>query len=174
MISNSAFKRFGRVKALQVVSLARIKGKFLQSRAISITSRPQNWQDMKLRWAKQGNNVPIGWITGQHDDPERWTLTKEYSGSPEWGDKHDDMDFNCLYREDIGPMHLERFLCIFFGGIFWFHQFYQLYWNYEFLTGHFYIPYQTEFTDEELGIPPDDAPDPEYWGNHGKPFGTYR
>jgi hypothetical protein len=35
----------------------------------------------------------------------------------------------------------------------------------------------TEFSDEELGIPPDDAPDPEpdqYWGRHSKPFRTYR
>lgn len=36
------------------------------------------------------------------------------------------------------------------------------------------MPYLWEFTDEELGIPPDSAPDPEYWGNHGKPWGTYR
>ncbi len=33
-----------------------------------------------------------------------------------------------------------------------------------FLQGEWYIPALEEFTDEELGIPPDDAPDPEYWG----------
>ncbi len=37
------------------------------------------------------------------------------------------------------------------------------------IQGHWYMPYLSEFTDEELGIPPDDAPDPEYWGNHCEP-----
>lgn len=36
------------------------------------------------------------------------------------------------------------------------------------------MPYLDEFTDEELGIPPDDAPDPDYWGNHYEKYGTYR
>lgn len=36
------------------------------------------------------------------------------------------------------------------------------------------MPYLSEFTDEELGIPKDGDADPEYWGNHGKPYGTYR
>uniref|UniRef100_A0AC34G840 Uncharacterized protein n=1 Tax=Panagrolaimus sp. ES5 TaxID=591445 RepID=A0AC34G840_9BILA len=40
--------------------------------------------------------------------------------------------------------------------------------------GHWYMPYTSEFTDEELGIPSDSAEDPEYWGNHDKPYGTYR
>jgi len=40
-----------------------------------------------------------------------------------------------------------------------------------------YLPYPREFSDEELGIPPDDAPDPtpdQYWGNHGKDYKNYR
>lgn len=36
------------------------------------------------------------------------------------------------------------------------------------------MPYLCEFTDEELGIPPDDVEDPVYWGNHGEKWGTYR
>ena len=42
------------------------------------------------------------------------------------------------------------------------------------LQGHWYMPYLHEFSDAELGIPADSEKDPEYWGNHGKKYGTYR
>lgn len=127
---------------------------------------------MKLKWAKHGNNVPVSKDQGHIDDPERWTVIKWYDGSPEFGDKYIEDIYYRQKPDDLG--FLERFVYGLLGGFFWFYQFYNLYWSYEWLIGHGYVPYRYEFSDEELGIPPDHEPDPEYWGNHGKKFGTYR
>lgn len=79
------------------------------------------------------------------------------------------------YREAPDhDLYLDRLMTTVVGGMFWFWLTYRLYWDYQMLTGHFYMPYLAEFSDAELGIPPDSDPDPEYWGNHGKKYGTYR
>jgi len=130
---------------------------------------------MRLRWSKHGaNNIPIGRDFGHPDNPEMWTSQKEYYGSPEWGDKTTAEHYYREYPDISQPLVMERYGHLIVGCVFWFYQFYNLYWNYKDLIGHWYLPYQYEFSDEELGIPPDDAPDPEYWGNHGKAYGTYR
>lgn len=83
--------------------------------------------------------------------------------------------YSFYYRDPYTPRtYLDRVISLVLATTIWYWFLYHLYWDYQMITGHFYAPYLEEFTDEELGIPPDDAPDPEYWGNHGKPYGSYR
>lgn len=46
----------------------------IQRRTISLSHQPANWQDMKLRWAKDGNNVPVSYHMGHREDPERYII----------------------------------------------------------------------------------------------------
>lgn len=133
-----------------------------------------------LRWDKnpKGPLPSIGIVhPGHYDDPERMTMDMDYMGTKRYGDKIPEHTFQ--YRdvpESILPdvPFLDRMATIWLTANLWFLFTYNLYWNYAKFTGHWYTPYLYEFSDEELGIPPDDAPDPEYWGHHGKPNNTYR
>ncbi|KAI1720963.1 NADH dehydrogenase 1 beta subcomplex subunit 2 domain-containing protein [Ditylenchus destructor] len=120
----------------------------------------------RLKWvsgkeAEKGGLFSNSWQRMSHpDNPEFFTRDKEYY--------HEDHPTGWTYRErGTKPMKIERTLLKWLSGFTWFWIFYQFYWRPGMMFGEFYMPYLDEFTDEELGIPPDDAPDPEYWGNHG-------
>nr|CAD2198341.1 unnamed protein product [Meloidogyne enterolobii] len=134
---------------------------------------------VKFRWEKnpEGPEFPMRKLQiGHQDDPELWgTMDKYYKCSPRFGENPKDFpEFN--YRDEYiyKPPFLDRFASKIVASLMWAWLLYHLYWNHSMLIGHEYIPYPYEYTDEELGIPPDDAPDPEYWGNHDKPYRTYR
>lgn len=102
----------------------------------------------------------VGWKHGHQDDPMMNPMDGLMPGQevcPEW-----------VYRSGRDyPKHygwLERGYTHFLSAFLWFWFFYHVYWDYGHLVGEWYIPALEEFTDAELGIPPDDAPDPEYWG----------
>nr|CAD2136615.1 unnamed protein product [Meloidogyne enterolobii] len=113
---------------------------------------------------------------GHQDDPELWgTMDGDYKCSPRFGENPKDFpEFNYRDEYEHQPPFLDRFASKIVASLMWAWLLYHLYWNHSMLLGHEYIPYPYEYTDEELGIPPDDAPDPEYWGNHDKPYRTYR
>ncbi|VDM47324.1 unnamed protein product [Toxocara canis] len=119
-----------------------------------------------------GSNVPVGGRMGAPEDPELHTYDGVYRGTPSKGDKPIP-DF--IYREPrVGDTYVDRCVSYFISACLWFWFTYHMYYHSGHIFGHWYMPYLNEFTDEELGIPPDDAPDPVYWGNHGEKYGTYR
>uniref|UniRef100_A0A183BWA8 NADH dehydrogenase [ubiquinone] 1 beta subcomplex subunit 2, mitochondrial n=1 Tax=Globodera pallida TaxID=36090 RepID=A0A183BWA8_GLOPA len=131
-------------------------------------------------WAKHGIEMPLRQILpGHYDDPEFHTRDREYFGSPRFGDKIP--EGLAAYRRnatDEDELFLPRAMHKFLSIVFWYWFFYTLYWHHgEMYTGEWYYPYHYEWTDEELGIPPDDAPDPEegqFWGHPGALIGSYR
>ena len=136
---------------------------------------------IKLRWDKEGRGpeMPMrNFQAGHPEDPELWgTMDREYTGTPRFGDGY----YGFVYRENPlnleKPPFLDRMMGKLIATMLWHWFLYNLYWNYHMLFGHFYIPYRYEFSDEELGVPPDDAPDPEpeqYWGTHKRPYRSYR
>ncbi|KJH45468.1 brix domain protein [Dictyocaulus viviparus] len=125
-------------------------------------------------WGKDavGPHVPVGFKMGAPENPELHTHDAVYRGTPSKGDK---LRPDFIYRAPcVGTTYIERCVTKFISALLWFWLSYNLYYNPGHIFGHFYMPYLHEFTDEELGIPPDSAPDPEYWGNHDKKYGTYR
>ncbi|EPB70707.1 hypothetical protein ANCCEY_10208 [Ancylostoma ceylanicum] len=142
-----------------------------------------------------GPNVPVGGKMGAQENPELHTYDGVYRGSPEKGDK---LIPDFFYRTPtMGTTYIDRCVTYFISAVligwFTYHMYYHsghLFVSFKlgftsllnffsklgqpFLQGHWYMPYLHEFSDEELGIPPDSAPDPEYWGHHGQKYGTYR
>uniref|UniRef100_A0A0K0FNJ1 NADH dehydrogenase [ubiquinone] 1 beta subcomplex subunit 2, mitochondrial n=1 Tax=Strongyloides venezuelensis TaxID=75913 RepID=A0A0K0FNJ1_STRVS len=117
--------------------------------------------------AERVADVPVGTRMGAHEDPQRNTFDGHYSGTP----GKDKLLHDFYYRHTIPhTTHLDRTLSRIISGFLWFWFFYHMYYHSGLLFGHWYMPYLNEFTDEELGIPPDNAPDPEYWGNHDKKY----
>ncbi|KIH56542.1 brix domain protein, partial [Ancylostoma duodenale] len=119
-----------------------------------------------------GPNVPVGGKMGAQENPELHTYDGVYRGSPEKGDK---LIPDFFYRTPtMGTTYIDRCVTYFISAVLcgWFT--YHMYYHSGHLFGHWYMPYLHEFSDEELGIPPDSAPDPEYWGHHGEKYGTYR
>uniref|UniRef100_A0A0N4ZYT0 NADH dehydrogenase [ubiquinone] 1 beta subcomplex subunit 2, mitochondrial n=1 Tax=Parastrongyloides trichosuri TaxID=131310 RepID=A0A0N4ZYT0_PARTI len=134
-----------------------------------ITTIRSKW--ISAKEAQKIAGIPVGTRMGHPEDPERNTFDGHYNGTP--GKDKPLHDF--YYRQPIPhTTHIDRTLTKLITGLIWFWFTYHMYYHSGVLFGHWYMPYLSEFTDEELGIPPDNAPDPEYWGNHGKPYGTYR
>uniref|UniRef100_A0A914QJD3 NADH dehydrogenase [ubiquinone] 1 beta subcomplex subunit 2, mitochondrial n=1 Tax=Panagrolaimus davidi TaxID=227884 RepID=A0A914QJD3_9BILA len=122
--------------------------------------------------AKNTNNIPVGTRLGHEEDPELHTYDGEYRGTPSKGDT---LIPDYLYRSvPPGSTYIDRCVSTVLGTCMWFWFLYHMYYHSGHILGHWYMPYTSEFTDEELGIPSDNAEDPEYWGNHDKPYGTYR
>ncbi|KAF7630852.1 hypothetical protein Mgra_00008867 [Meloidogyne graminicola] len=134
---------------------------------------------IKFRWEKNpiGSEYPNRkFFIGHLDDPQFWgSMDAFMQCSPRFGENPKDFpEYNYRLEHVYKPPFLDRFVSKIFASLFWFWLFYNIYWNNALLLGHGYYPYGYEFTDEELGIPPDDASDPEYWGNHDMPYRTYR
>ncbi|KAM3719616.1 putative NADH dehydrogenase [ubiquinone] 1 beta subcomplex subunit 2 [Dirofilaria immitis] len=110
-----------------------------------------------------GPEVAVGAKSGAADDPITNTSDKPYLGEP------DDPPIQMWYYREAPPqntMRLENLMITLTSALLWGWFVYHLYYNYGELIGEYYIPAPEEFSDEELGIPPDNAPDPEYWGDH--------
>ncbi|VDO37639.1 unnamed protein product [Onchocerca flexuosa] len=110
-----------------------------------------------------GPEVAVGAKSGAADDPITNTTDKPYLGEP------DDPPIQMFYYREAPPqntMRLENLMITLTSALLWGWFVYHLYYNYGELIGEYYIPALEEFSDEELGIPPDEAPDPEYWGDH--------
>ncbi|KAE9414868.1 hypothetical protein Angca_008422, partial [Angiostrongylus cantonensis] len=119
-----------------------------------------------------GPQVPVGFKAGAPENPELHTYDGVYKGTPSKGDK---IIPDYFYRTPtMGTTYIDRCVTYFISALLWFWFTYHMYYHPGHIFGHWYMPYLHEFTDEELGIPPDSEPDPEYWGNHGKEYGTYR
>lgn len=119
-----------------------------------------------------GPQIPVGFKAGAPENPELHTFDKIYKGTPSKGDK---LLPDYIYRTPTaGTTYIDRCMTKLISAILWFWFTYNMYYHPGHIFGHWYMPYLHEFTDEELGIPPDSEPDPEYWGNHGKKYGTYR
>uniref|UniRef100_A0A915PYV7 Uncharacterized protein n=1 Tax=Setaria digitata TaxID=48799 RepID=A0A915PYV7_9BILA len=119
----------------------------------------------KWLWGKDadGPEIAVGVKSGADDDPVTNTTDKPYLGEP------DDPPLNMYYYREAPPqntMRLENLMITLTSSLLWGWFVYHLYYNYGELIGEYYIPAPEEFSDEELGIPSDDAPDPEYWGDH--------
>ncbi|KHJ85073.1 hypothetical protein OESDEN_15206, partial [Oesophagostomum dentatum] len=128
----------------------------------------------RFAWGEDalGPHVPVGGKMGNQENPELHTWDGEYRGTPSKGDK---LIPDFFYRTPtMGTTYIDRCVTYFISALLCGWVTYHMYYHSGHLFGHFYMPYLYEFSDEELGIPPDDAPDPEYWGNHGKKYGTYR
>ncbi|KAI6183561.1 hypothetical protein M3Y97_00502000 [Aphelenchoides bicaudatus] len=145
---------------------------FASNRRLHLSALRSKW--LTAEEAKRVAEIPVGSRGGHPEDPDKNTNDVPYMGSPEKGDviPHG----NIFYRNpgDMPTQYLDRVFTKIITSFIWFWVFYHLYYDYAMLTGHFYLPYTEEFTDEELGIPPDSADDPEYWGNHSLPYGSYR
>uniref|UniRef100_A0A0N5BPX8 NADH dehydrogenase [ubiquinone] 1 beta subcomplex subunit 2, mitochondrial n=1 Tax=Strongyloides papillosus TaxID=174720 RepID=A0A0N5BPX8_STREA len=140
-----------------------------QQKKIILTTIRSKW--LSAKEAERIAGVPVGTRMGSQQDPERNTFDGHYNGTP--GKDKPLHDF--YYRQAIPhTTHLDKTLSRMISGFLWFWFIYHMYYHSGVLFGHWYMPYLTEFSDEELGIPPDNAPDPEYWGNHDKKYGTYR
>ncbi|CAA90118.1 putative NADH dehydrogenase [ubiquinone] 1 beta subcomplex subunit 2, mitochondrial [Caenorhabditis elegans] len=119
-----------------------------------------------------GPNVPVGGKMGASENPELHTYDGDYRGTISKGDKPIPDYF---YRTPTtGRTYIDRCVTYFISAVIWAWFSYHMYYHSGHLLGHWYMPYLSEFTDEELGIPKDSAEDPEYWGNHKKEYGTYR
>ncbi|KAI6233158.1 Protein F44G4.2 [Aphelenchoides fujianensis] len=150
--------------------LFRQAGLLTAIRPLQLSAQQAKW--LSKEEAKWIPDVPVGTQAGHPEDPVLHTYDKEYWGSPEKGDI---LMKEWYYREwPQNKTYLDRVITMALTSFFWFWVLYHLVRDWKIFTGHFYMPYMEEFTDEELGIPPDNAPDPEYWGNHDKPYGTYR
>lgn len=119
-----------------------------------------------------GPNVPVGGKMGAQENPELHTYDGDYRGSPEKGDTL--LPDNFYRTPTLGRTYVDRVLSYVISAVIWFWFSYHMYYHSGHILGHWYMPYLHEFSDAELGIPPDSAEDPEYWGNHGKKYGTYR
>ncbi|KAL3102332.1 hypothetical protein niasHS_003741 [Heterodera schachtii] len=131
-------------------------------------------------WVKHGNEFPLRQLLpGHYDDPEWHPKDRGYAGSPRFGDKipEDIMIYRRSPTEEEVPF-LHKAMHKLMSMVFWYWVFYTIYWHHqEQFTGEWYMPYHYEWSDEELGVPPDDAPDPEerqFWGHPGELIGTYR
>ncbi|CAD5213169.1 unnamed protein product [Bursaphelenchus okinawaensis] len=160
-----------RVKALNEARLVN-----QQIRSLSTTQKTKKvfgiqWfaKNRKLTDAEAAvSQAPINTRAGAIDNPIYQTHTMSVV-------QEDDVFKGAWYRErPANEIKADRICGTIAATFFWAWTFYELYYRYEMFIGHFYIPYGAEFTDEELGIPPDDAPDPEYWGHHGQRASTYR
>ncbi|CAD5217848.1 unnamed protein product [Bursaphelenchus xylophilus] len=138
-----------------------------QLRSLGFSARSQKWLSKKE--ANKVEEAMVGNHFGALDNPIYHTHTHNLMME---GDENQEF----FYRERPHyKLRGDQIMATVLGTMFWSWVFYSIYWKYELLVGHWYIPYiPKEFTDEELGIPPDDAEDPEYWGSHGKKYGTYR
>ncbi|XGW08610.1 hypothetical protein V3C99_011157 [Haemonchus contortus] len=128
----------------------------------------------RFAWGEDalGPNVPVGGKMGAPENPELHTYDGEYRGTPSKGDV---LIPDYMYRSaPKTTTYIDRCVTYFISALLWFWFTYHMYYHSGHIFGHWYMPYLHEFSDEELGIPPDSAPDPEYWGNHGKKYGTYR
>ncbi|CAD6199074.1 unnamed protein product [Caenorhabditis auriculariae] len=128
----------------------------------------------RFAWGEDaaGPNVPVGGKMGASENPELHTYDGDYRGSPSKGDK---LIPDYFYRTPtVGRTYIDRCLTYFISAVVWAWFTYHMYYHSGHLFGHWYMPYLSEFTDAELGIPPSSEEDPEYWGNHGKPHGSYR
>ncbi|KAI6211539.1 Protein F44G4.2 [Aphelenchoides besseyi] len=147
-----------------------VLNQFAATRSLHLTATQRKW--LSAEEAKLVAEIPVGPKPGHPEDPVRNTYDKEYRGSPNKGDV---LIKEWHYRSyPTSTTYLDRVITLLLTTMFWYWLAYHMYWDYKIYTGHFYMPYLEEFTDEELGIPPDSAEDPEYWGHHGKPYGTYR
>lgn len=61
------------------------------------------------------------------------------------------------YREYGEPSKLWNGAAEIAGGLAWWWFLYRMYYDYSHITGHWEYPDPSKWTDEELGIPPDDA-----------------
>ncbi|VDL82780.1 unnamed protein product [Nippostrongylus brasiliensis] len=128
----------------------------------------------RLAWGEDalGPNVPVGGKMGAQENPELHTYDGVYRGTPSKGDT---LVPDFVYRTTPNQTtYIDRCVTYFISALLWGWVTYHMYYHSGHIFGHYYMPYLHEFSDEELGIPPDSAPDPEYWGNHGKKYGTYR
>jgi len=139
-----------------------------------IRFQPTSLTTIRTNWAfgkdAIGAEAPDGGVGTHPDDPELNT----HDGPITVTKPGEIFRHEFYYREPPGPEPLveQRFARLLATGILaWF--FYNFYHHSDMMFGEFYIPYLEEFTDAELGIPPDDAPDPAYWGHHGEPYKTY-
>uniref|UniRef100_A0AC35TUN1 NADH dehydrogenase [ubiquinone] 1 beta subcomplex subunit 2, mitochondrial n=1 Tax=Rhabditophanes sp. KR3021 TaxID=114890 RepID=A0AC35TUN1_9BILA len=145
-------------------------------KALTPAQQKQVYNGARSKWlsAKESERVAaigVGTRLGHSEDPERNTYDGHYNGTP--GKDKPLHDF--YYREPIPhSTHIDRTLSKFITALMWFWFTYHMYYHSGLLFGHWYMPYLSEFTDQELGIPKDSEADPEYWGNHGKKYGTYR
>ncbi|VDM97465.1 unnamed protein product [Thelazia callipaeda] len=119
----------------------------------------------KWLWGKdaEGPEIAVGPKSGADDDPITNAPDKPYLGEP------DEPKLHMWYYREAPPQsttRLEKRLITLISALLWGWFVYHIYYNYGELIGEYYIPSLEEFSDEELGIPPDDAPDPEYWGDH--------
>ncbi|CAJ0586934.1 unnamed protein product, partial [Mesorhabditis spiculigera] len=120
----------------------------------------------------RGPEIPVGAKLGHPEDPETHTYDGDYRGSPSKGDSL--LPDYWYRRPSMGRTYIDRVITTLISAAMWFWFTYHMYYHSGHLFGHWYMPYLHEFSDAELGIPADSAADPEYWGNHGKPAGTYR
>ncbi|VIO93115.1 NADH-ubiquinone oxidoreductase AGGG subunit homolog, mitochondrialprecursor, putative [Brugia malayi] len=153
------------VRAVQCSRILRPIGKFAFLRyAPSILSSNGA---LRTKWLSgkdaEGPEIAVGPKSGADDDPITNTTDKPYLGEP------DDPPLQMYYREapPQSTTRLENLMITLTSSLLWGWFVYHLYYNYgDLIVGEYYIPSPEEFSDEELGIPPDDAPDPEYWGDH--------
>ncbi|CEF63333.1 Hypothetical protein SRAE_1000159500 [Strongyloides ratti] len=149
---------------------------FFQSKGLTPKQQKFVLSSFRSKWisAKEAESIAganTGTRNGHPEDPEKNTYDGHYNGTP--GIDKPLHDF--YYRQHIPhSTHIDRTITKLISGLLWFWFSYHMYYHSGHIFGHWYMPYLDEFTDEELGIPPDNAPDPEYWGNHGKKYGTYR
>ncbi|KAL3994378.1 NADH dehydrogenase 1 beta subcomplex subunit 2 family protein [Acanthocheilonema viteae] len=122
---------------------------------------------LRTKWLSgkeaEGPEIAVGLRSGADDDPITNTMDEPYLGEP------DDPPVHMWYYREAPPqstMRLENVMLTLTSALMWGWFVYHLYYNYGELIGEYYVPAPEEFSDEELGIPPDDAPDPEYWGDH--------
>ncbi|CAJ0606539.1 unnamed protein product [Cylicocyclus nassatus] len=117
----------------------------------------------RFAWGRDalGPNVPVGGKMGAQENPELHTWDGVYRGSPEKGDK---LIPDFFYRTPtMGTTYTDRCVTYFISALLCGWVTYHMYYHSGHILGHWYMPYLHEFSDEELGIPPDSAPDPECW-----------
>ncbi|XP_065317253.1 NADH dehydrogenase [ubiquinone] 1 beta subcomplex subunit 2, mitochondrial-like [Gordionus sp. m RMFG-2023] len=73
------------------------------------------------------------------------------------------------YRRPPVPHPLDHYSAKALNGFFWWYILYNLWYYPEDTIGHYYYPDPAKWTDEELGIPPDDYPGTGRIRNKGDP-----